>query len=106
MSGSGWGEGGFLVEHRVVGAAARGDAARAQVDEEGEGGGDEAGDGERGKRFIQSADHDTAFVAPCRRCAAVSEKGTDIPRQEGKANDPEGGVDGVDGEIDFRREGA
>lgn len=40
MSGSGWGEGGFLVEHRVVGAAARGDAARAQVDEEGEGGGD------------------------------------------------------------------
>lgn len=66
----------------------------------------QAGDGERGKRFIQSADHDTAFVAPCRRCAAVSEKGTDIPRQEGKANDPEGGVDGVDGEINFRREGA
>lgn len=40
MSGSDWGKEGFLVEHRIVGAAAPGDAARAQVDKEGEGGGD------------------------------------------------------------------
>lgn len=36
----GVGEGGFLVAHGVVGAAAGGDATCVQVDEEGDGGGD------------------------------------------------------------------
>lgn len=66
----------------------------------------QASDGEGGKRFVQSADHNPAFVVPCRLCAAFSQEGTDIPRQEGKANGPEGGIDGIDGKIDFRRESA
>lgn len=117
MGGAGGGEGGFLVEHAVVSAAVGGDATRAQVDDEGEDGRDtirrgeklarclrlkewvgniQAGDGERGKRFIHSANHDTTFVAPCLLCAAISEEGTDIPCQESKANGPKGSVAGID----------
>lgn len=70
------------------------------------GGNIQAGNGERGKRFIKSTNHDTAFVAPCRLRATVSEERTDVPCQEGKANGPEGGVNCIDGEIDFRRESA
>lgn len=66
----------------------------------------QAGDGERCKRFIHSANHDTGFVAPCRLCAALSEERTYVPGQEGKPNGPKGGVDGIDWDIDFRREGA
>lgn len=70
------------------------------------GGNIQAGNGERGKRLIKSTNHDTAFVAPSRLRATVSEERFDVPCQESEANGPEGGVNGIDGEVDFRREGA
>ena len=51
--------------------------------------GDEAGDGEGGEGFVETADHDAGVVVPCGRGAAVAEGPAEVPGEEGEAEDPE-----------------
>jgi hypothetical protein len=66
----------------------------------------QAGDGECSQGFIKSTNHDTAFTVPDGLRAAISQRRTGIPNQEGKPESPQNGIEAVEREVNFRRKRA
>lgn len=77
------------VEHLVIASELGRGALDAHVEEEGKEGGEGAGDGEGGEGFVEAADHYAGFVVPARHDAAVAEGPSEVPGEEGEAEDPE-----------------
>lgn len=93
------------VEHLVVPPQLGGPPLHAEIEGQGQEGGDEARDGEGGEGLVEAADHDARVVVPGDGRAAVAEGPAQVPGQQGEAEDPEDEESEVGGEVVARVQG-
>ena len=96
----------LYIQHLVISAPLRELFLHAEVEREGEEGGDEPGDGEGGEGLVEAADHDAGGVVPGEGGAAVAEGPAEVPGEEGETEDPEGEEGEVGEEVVFGVEGS
>ena len=89
------------IEHLIVTSQLRGLPLHAKIERGGQQGGDQAGDGEGGEGFVETADHDARVVVPGDGGTAVAEGPAEVPGEQGESEDPEEEEGEVGDEVMF-----
>ena len=93
------------IKHLIVTPQLRGCSLNAEIECQCHKRGNEARDGEGGESFVETADHDAGVVVPGDGGAAMAEGPTEVPGEEGEAEDPEDEEGEVGEEVVFGGQG-